>query len=156
WVAGAGGDAEQGITMLTDSIAELRRTGTSLALPGFYLLLVQLCLRAGREQEAARLVPMAAIETRGSAGWGAGIERMRGDILAANDANAAEAAYRQSLAIARRQHAVPFLCRTTLSLVRLLQSQGRGEESKALLRECVAQLQEGEDIAMVREVRSTI
>ena len=142
--------------MLTDSIAELRRTGTSLALPGFYLLLAQLCLRAGRAQEAERLVPMAAAETRGYAVWDADIERMRGDILALNDAAAAEAAYRESLAIARRQHAIPFLCRTTLALVRLLQSQGRGRESHTLLEQCAAQLQEGEDVAMVRQVRSMI
>ena len=66
---------------------------------------------------------------------------------------AAEAAYRSSLAIARRQRAGLFMCKAALSLARLLQSRGRREEAYGVLEECLAQLHEGEDVVTVRQAR---
>ena len=81
WVAGAEGNLDEGIALLTDGLAALRQTGTSLSLPGFYVLLSQLYVRAGRLDEAMRVLEMAAgIEQ--SRMWDADIERVRGDILA--------------------------------------------------------------------------
>ena len=83
--------------------------------------------------------------------WDADIERMRGDIAA--DWVAAEAAYRSSLAIARRQRAGLFMCKAGLSLARLLQSRGRRKEAYDVLEECLAQLHEGQDVGTVRQAR---
>jgi class 3 adenylate cyclase/tetratricopeptide (TPR) repeat protein len=154
WVAGAEGALDDGIVMLADGVAALRRTGTSLAVPGFYVLLAQLKGRAGRPDEAARLLAMAE-GANGHAVWAADIERVRGDI-AGTDWTAAEAAYRVSLAIARRQGAARFLCGTALSLARLLQSRGRRQEARDLLAECLAALHEGDDVATVRQARALL
>jgi len=85
--------------------------------------------------------------------WAADIERVRGDILAA-DGQAAEHAYRSSLAIARRQRAGLSICKAGLSLARVLQSLGRRKEAHALLEECLQELAEGNDIMVVRQMRS--
>ncbi len=152
WVAGAEGNLDDGIAMLTDGLAALRQTGTSLSVPWFYLLLSQLYVRADRLDEARRLLALAA-GSRGYAVCDADIERVRGDIIAADWA-AAEAAYRSSLAIARRQQAGLFICKSALSLARLLQSRGRQKESHELLKECLTQLREGDDVMAVRQARS--
>jgi class 3 adenylate cyclase/tetratricopeptide (TPR) repeat protein len=152
WVAGGEGKIDEGITLLNEGIAALRQTGTSLSLPRFHLLLAQLHSRAGRRDDAERMLAIAT----GSGDhpvWAAEVERVRGDIVVA-DWSAAEAAYRSSLAIARRQRAGSFICKASLSLARLLQSRGRGREGYELLRESLTQLPEGHDIGPVRRARS--
>ena len=133
WVAGSEGDLDGGVAMLSDGIAALRQTGTALPLPGFYLLLAQLRVRAGHLDEASKALAMAA-GSDWRAVWAADVERVRGDILAADRA-AAEAAYRASLAVARRQQAGLFMCKAAMSLAQLLRSSGRREEGLALLTE---------------------
>jgi tetratricopeptide (TPR) repeat protein len=148
------GNLDEGIAILTDGLAALRQTGTTLALPGFYLLLSQLYVRAGRLDEAGQELAKADT-SKGYAVWAADVERVRGDIIAADWA-AAEAAYRSSLAIARGQRAGFFMCKAGLSLARLLQSRGRRKEGYEVLEECLAQLNEGEDVMTVRQARSML
>jgi class 3 adenylate cyclase len=152
WVTGAEGNLDDGIGMLIDGLAALTQTGTSLSVPGFYVLLSQLYVRADRLDEARRLLVTAA-GSRGYAVWDADIERVRGDIAVADGA-AAEAAYRSSLAIARRQRAGLFMCKGALSLALLLQSRNRQEEGYAVLKECLAQQNEGDDVIVVRKARA--
>ena len=83
--------------------------------------------------------------------WDADIDRVRGDIAA--DLVAAVAAYRSSLAIARRERAVLLMCKAALSLARLLQSRGRRKEAYDGLDECLAQLHEGQAVGTVRQAR---
>jgi predicted negative regulator of RcsB-dependent stress response len=154
WVAGAEGNVDDGVAMLSAGIAALRQTGTALSLPGFYLLLAQLYVCAGRFDEASEALAMAT----GSdcrAVWAADVERVRGDILA-TDRAAAEAAYRASLAVARRQQAGLFMCKAAMSLARLLQSSGRQEEGCALLTESLAHLHGGNEFDTVRQARLMI
>ena len=154
WVAGHEDDRDDGITSLSTAIGTLRRTGTSLALPGFQVLLAQLCIRAGRLEEAAGLIAEAAAVGE-YAVWASEIERTRGDLIAADWA-AAEAAYRTSLAIARRQKAGLFACKAADSLARLLQSRGRLQEAHDILHECLASLTEGDDVLPIRKARVTL
>lgn len=152
WVAGGEGRIDEGITLLNEGIAALRQTGTTLSLPRFHLLLAQLHSRAGRRDEAERMLAIATASGN-HAVWAAEVERVRGDIMA-DDWSAAEAAYRSSLAIARRQRAGSFICKASLSLARLLQSRGREREGYELLKESLTQLSEGHDIGTVRQARS--
>ena len=75
---------------------------------------------------------------------------------AAADRAAAEAAYRASLAVARRQQAGLFICKASMSLARLLQSSGRREEGRALLTESLAHLHGGDEFGTVRQTRLMI
>ena len=97
----------------------------------------------------------AATAAKDYAVWAADIERVRGDFLAA-DWRAAEAAYRSSLAIARRQKAGLFACRAGESLARLLQSRGRIQEAHDILHDCLAPLSEGSDVLPLRKARATL
>jgi class 3 adenylate cyclase/tetratricopeptide (TPR) repeat protein len=151
WVAGVEGNLDGGVAMLSDGIAALRQTGTVLSLPGLYLLLAQLCVRAGRLEEAGEALALAA-GSNGRAVWAADVERVRGDIIAA-DPVAAEAAYRSSLAIARRQQAGLFKCKASMSLARLLRSSGRRQEGYELLKESLAHLHGGDGFDVAREAR---
>ena len=152
WVAGAEGNLDEGIAMLTDGLAALRETRTALSVPGIYLLLSQLYVHAGRLGDAMQMLEMATAD-KGFALWDADIERVRGDILAADGASA-EAAYWSSLTIARRQQAGLLTCKAGLSLSRVLQSRGQQKEACALLEECLAPLHEGNDVGSVRQARS--
>ena len=80
---------------------------------------------------------------------------MRGDTLA-DDPEAAESAYRSSLAIARRQGAGLLACKSGLSLAELLQARGRHREAHQLLSDCLAPLGEGADVVAVRNARSMV
>ena len=153
WVAGQEDDRDDGIAALTAAIGTLRQTGT-LALPAFQVMLAQLDIRAGRLDEASALITQAAAVGE-YAVWASEIERTRGDLLAADWA-AAEAAYRASLAIARRQNAGLFACKTADSLARLLQSRGKLQEAYDILRECLAPLSEGADVLPIRKARTTL
>jgi predicted ATPase len=154
WVKAQGSELAEGIMELSEGLAALRRTGTSLALPGFYALLAQLYVRAGRLPDAEETLKLATGATD-YAVWAADIERVRGDCLAA-DWKAAEAAYRSSLVIARQQEAGLFICRAADSLARLLQSRGRRKEGHDLLAECLAGVNEGEDVPAIRQARRTL
>lgn len=154
WVAGIEDDLESGIESLSRALTALRQTGTSLALPGFQVLLAQLFIRAGRFTEAADRLA-AARAGKEYAVWAADIERVRGDSLAA-DWVAAEAAYRSSLEIARRQKAGLFAVRAAESLARLLQSRGRTQEAHDILHEGIAPLTEGADVLPLRQARATL
>jgi len=154
WVVGVEGNLDEGIAILTEGLSALTRTGTTLALPGFNLLLGQLYVRAGRLDEAGQVLARA-LGSKGHAVWAADVERVRGDVIAADWA-AAEAAYRSSLAIARGQRAGLFMCKAAISLARLLQSRGRRKEAYEVLEECLAHLHEGEDITTVRQARSML
>lgn len=155
WVEGAEGDVERGVAMLREGMAGLCETGTSLSLPGFHLLLAQLHLRAGDLDEASGCLAKA-VGSEGFAMWDAEIERVRGDIVArqaCEDGAAAETAYRRSLEIGRRQSAGVLICTTALKLARFLEANHRAAEGHELLRECLAPLDEGDDVAVVRQAR---
>lgn len=158
WVAGAEGNIECGITMLKEGMMGLSDTGTSLSLPGFHVLLAELHLRAGRPEQAMDSLTMAA-GTKYLGVWEAEIQRVRGDILArqaSGDGAAAEAAYRSSLEIAHRQSAAPLICKTGLSFARLLTANRRSREAHELLNRCLASLQEGKDVWLMREARQML
>ena len=61
------------------------------------------------------------------------LHRVRGDVLAKNDPVAAEAAYRESLRIAREQGARTFELQAAHALTKLYQSTGRAAEAHAVL-----------------------
>jgi hypothetical protein len=59
----------------------------------------------------------------------------------------AEASFHQAIEIARRQEAKSYELRTTISLARLLASQGRREEARAMLADIYGCFTEGFDSA---------
>jgi hypothetical protein len=147
WVAGSQGLLAEGIETLLAGLAALEKTGTSLALPQFFLMLAQLCIRARRWQEAAAALDRAP---QGNPGRLADVERVRGEYLSLRpgpDLAAAETAYRFSLEIARRQGAGLLVLESALSLAEFLRRSERRQEARAVLAAGLAALPEGRDAA---------
>jgi class 3 adenylate cyclase/tetratricopeptide (TPR) repeat protein len=142
WVAGAQGDLTQGINKMVAGLGALERTATSLALPGFFVLLAQLYLRAGEWNDASKVLEMA-VGARGHAVWDGDVERVKGDMYLTRthpDMVAAEKAYRSSLAIARKQAAGLLIFKAGFSLARLLRSLHRQQEGYEILGASLGQL----------------
>ena len=148
WAIGTVNSISLGIEKMCEGLAGLEKTGTMLALPGFYLLLAQLHTRNANLDGAREALHKAAgREGQGTRIWNAEVERMRGVILASgpdSDLGAAEAAYRSSLDLARRQKARSLELRTAVNYARLLERSGRRQEGHDLLKGCLAQIAEGQ------------
>jgi hypothetical protein len=83
---------------MVDGISSLELMATELVLPGFYVRLAELYIRAGQLHEARRALQKAdGAPGFGTRAWDPEIERVRGVLLtlrARPDFEAAEAAYR--------------------------------------------------------------
>ncbi len=157
WVIGAEGRLSDGINEMVDGLSALEGTGTLLALPGLYTLLAELYLRAHRFPEAEGALGRAA--SGNGKTWAAEIERLRGDILALQpepNPEAAEQAYRSSLAIASHQNACALMLKAGLGLSGLLQRADRPHEAGELLSLCLARMPDGLESQEVKRARAAI
>src|SRR5229473_2352491 len=73
-----------------------------------------------------------------------------------DDEAAAEASFRKSIAVARRQSAKMFELRATMSLAHLLAKQERREEARAMLAEIYGWFTEGLDTADLKEAKALL
>jgi class 3 adenylate cyclase len=147
WVFGCQGSLLEGIEIMLAGLAALEKTGTSLALSRFFLMLAQLYIRAGRWRETGLALDRAP---QGNPRWDADIERVRGEFLSLRpdaDPAAAETAYRASLAIARRQGAALPTFKSSFSLAEFLWRSERRQEARDVLAAGLAALPEGADTA---------
>jgi class 3 adenylate cyclase len=147
WVAGCQGALAEGIETMFAGLAALEKTGTSLALSQFLVMLAQLYIRAARWCEAAAALDRAP---QGKPRWYADVERVRGEFLSRRpdpDPAAAERAYRAGLDIARRQGAGLLILKSAGSLAEFLQRSERRQEARDVLADGLAALPEGRDAA---------
>ena len=84
-----------------------------------------------------------------------GLYRIKADLLLALSEDAeAETCFHQALDVARRQSAKYFELRAAISLARLWQKQGKGEEARQLLAEIYGWFTEGFDTKDLKERRN--
>ncbi len=118
--------------------------------------------RLGRADEALAL--LNEIETHlTQVGWAvsaAELQRLRAELLlsraASGDSAAAEAAFRNAIEIARRQHARLFELRAANGLARMLDSEGRRDEAFAILGQIYGQFTEGFDARDLKDARALL
>ena len=85
------------------------------------------------------------------------IMRLRGNLhLNQGNTELAEADFRDSIAMARSMSARTWELRTTMSLARLLDSQGRRDEARAILTEIYNCFTEGFDTADLKDAKSLL
>jgi hypothetical protein len=141
WQAGATvllGWAEGGPegTALLEQGIELWRTTESGTYLAYYLaLLAETRMRSGNADGALAALDEAdrvAVTTQERL-YEPESRRLRGELLAARDAEAAEAQLRAAVASARGQQARALELRAALSLGRFLRARGRNEEARAVL-----------------------
>ena len=85
------------------------------------------------------------------------LHRLPGDLLnAAGDQSEAERHYRQAIAVAKRQSAILFQLRASVSLARLRRDQGRRAEAGDLLAPVYNRFTEGFDAPVLKEAKALL
>jgi hypothetical protein len=147
WVAGSQGSLAEGIETMRAGLAALERTGTSLALSQFFLMLTRLYIRAERWREAATVLDRVPQD---NPRWSAEFNQVRGEFLSLRpdpDLAAAETAYRVALDIAQRQRAALLILKSALALAEFLRRSERRQEARDVLAAGLEALPEGHDVA---------
>jgi len=148
------GQATEGVVLIRKGIEGVGNN------PGLTRLMTWLAVaheRAGSLADALETVERAlgvnpdALLTRPEA------LRMRGELqLKKGQAELAKADFRDSIALARNMGAKVWELRTTMSLARMLASQGRRDEAHSMLAEIYTWFTEGFDTADLREAKALL
>ncbi len=146
---------------LRQSVAAIPRMGVLINTPYFMSFLVQAYRQAGRIDDGLRVLDdaQASIDARDERYWEAEIRRLRGELLlsrSAANAEDAQACFEQALDISRKQGAKSLELRAAISLARLWQQQGKGDDAREHLRDCYAWFTEGFDTADLKEAKALL
>jgi predicted ATPase len=139
-------------------MAAVLATEQALARPLCLILLAEATGHAGQVDEGLRLLieALRVLEESGRGDLLAEVYRLYGEFLlcqAAPDAAQAEACFQQALSKARHQQAKSWELRAAMSLSRLWQHQGKGDEARELLAPIYGWFTEGFDTADLRDAR---
>jgi class 3 adenylate cyclase/predicted ATPase len=150
------GRTEEGLALLMQGLAVYRGTGAALQVPRFLAELADAYGKGGRPLEGLKCLDEAArqVEQTQERWAEAHMLRVRGELLAAvGEYAAAEAGFRQAIAVARRQKAKLWELRAARSLSRLWREQGRHEEARDLLAPIYGWFTEGFDAPDLGEAK---
>src|SRR5215469_3928770 len=136
WCLSASGRVEEGLELLSESLANIRATGAVTSVPFFLTMHAGALGNAGRPTEGLKQLNEAVqqIEATKERWSESDVHRVRGELLiAVGDAVVAEKSLYQAIAVARRQSAKLFELRAAASLARLWLDQGKRAEARHLL-----------------------
>jgi predicted ATPase len=152
---------EEGLAQIRDGLALIRESGQADFSFG-YALLAEALLKAGRASEGVAVVA-EGLEASGRNNDGvakAELWCIRGHLLLLQAPpgceHEAEKSFRQAIEIARHQQAKWWELRATVSLARLLASQGRRDEARAMLSEIYCWFTEGFDTADLKDAKALL
>jgi len=153
------GQAQEGLTLLTQGLAARRVTGCTLSTPTVLVGFAETYAMLGQPVEGLNCLAEAAqiIEATEERFSEAELHRVRGDLLnATGNRAAAEQSHHQALAIAERQSAKLFeLCAAT-NLARLWCDQGKCDEARHLLEPIYGWFTEGFDTPVLQEAKTLL
>jgi class 3 adenylate cyclase/tetratricopeptide (TPR) repeat protein len=153
------GQAQEGLTLLTQGLVAIRATGAVAGTPFVLTGLAEAYAMLGQPVEGLNSLAEAAqiVETTDERDQEAEVHRVRGELLnATGDRAGAEQSYHQALAVARRQSAKLFeLCSAT-SLARLWRDQGKRTEARALLAPVYGWFTEGFDTPVLKDAKALL
>ncbi len=158
WALAEQGQGEDGITQMCQGLAAWRASGAELGRPYFLALVAEGCGKMGPVEEGLTLLAeaLAAVHNTGERWCEVELYRLKGELLLARsgeDHGEAEACFRQALETARRQGAKSLELRAAMSLSRLWQQQGKGDEARELLAPIYGWFTEGFDTADLQEAK---
>jgi TOMM system kinase/cyclase fusion protein len=161
WALFAQGQGTEGMVQMRQGLAALQATGGEVRRQLFLPLLAEAYGGIGQSEEGLNVLAeaLSAVEKTRGRFYEAELYRLRGELLLARSAEhhtEAETCFRQSLNIARRQQAKSWELRAGLSLSRLWQQQGKGDEARELLAEIYSWFTEGFDTADLQEARALL
>jgi predicted ATPase len=159
WTSAEEGEKEHGIQLMSEGLAALDATGQILWRPYHLALVAEGHMKAGDIVEARGLIADAletALETD-ERYYEAELHRLKGELLMSDDLQReSEDAFHRAIQIARKQSALSLELRATMSLSRLWQRQGRGEEARRVTFAVYGRFTEGFDTADLKEAGALI
>jgi predicted ATPase len=160
WAMAAGGNRE-GLAQLQQGLAGSRATGTELYMPYLLCLLAEGYSEAGRLDDGLSALAEAldAADQRDERQAEAEIHRLKGELLLRQDeSNAGEArkCFERAIEVARQQSARSWELRATMSLARLLMTQGKRDEARAMLADIYNWFTEGFDTADLKDAKALL
>jgi class 3 adenylate cyclase/tetratricopeptide (TPR) repeat protein len=154
------GQAQKGIALLMQGLAELRPIGCVTNMPLLFTWLAEAHAMLGHSAEGQNYLAEAAriVETTDERNTEAELlHRMRGDRLnAAGDQSGAERHYREAIDIAERQSSKLIQLRASTSLARLWRNQGKREEARDLLGPIYNRFTEGFDAPDLKDAEALL
>jgi tetratricopeptide (TPR) repeat protein len=159
WSLAGLGSADEGIPLLAAGLAGLHDHGIVVWRPWALTLLADACRMAGQWQSALEHLAEARelADERGARYFQAETLRLTGDVLlATGDAPAAEASYREAIAIAQQQSAKLWELRAGISLARPWRDQGKRSQARDLLAPVYGWFTEGLGTPVLLEAKALL
>jgi predicted ATPase len=159
WALAKQGQWEMSIVQMRHNIGVYQATGARLGCSWFLAQLAEIYGESGQAEEGLRVLAeaLALIDNTGEGYYEAESHRLKGELLLRKEGTeatgAAEACFRQSLMIARRQGSKSWELRTATSLARLWHEQDKLQEARALLAPIYDWFTEGFDTADLQDAR---
>jgi predicted ATPase/DNA-binding winged helix-turn-helix (wHTH) protein len=151
------GRPADGIELIRRGITELLDTGLRLTLSGCTTLLAIAQQRAGALDDALETAEKALEVIHEDPVHRPNTLMVRGELrLAKGQSELAEADFHHSIKLAKSMGAKAYELRTAISWARLLVSQGRANEARAILAEIYNWFTEGFDTADLREAKALL
>ena len=153
------GQIEEGITLMRRSMSTGESTGTRCFLSGRLGAVAWAQAETGSQEEALVTLgeALAMVEETGERYFEAELLRLKGTLLSAQGREAeGETSLLDAVAVARRQRARAWELRATVSLCRLWQRQGKGQEAREALEEVYGWFAEGFDTRDLVEARGLL
>jgi len=153
------GQAQEGLALLTQALAELGVSGSVANTPMLFTWLAKAHAMLGQPSEESHcLVEAARIVAATDERWHeTELCRTQGDLLnAAGDRSGAERNYHQAIAVAGRQSAKLLQLKASTSLARLWRDQGKRAEARDLLGPIYNWFTEGFDAPDLKEAKALL
>jgi TOMM system kinase/cyclase fusion protein len=160
WALTVQGQRAEGLAQVQQGLAAWRATGAGLLRSYWCALLAEVHGYVGQPEAGldvlAETLPL--IETVGERIWTAELYRLKGELLlrAFADAPQATACFHHAIDVARYQQAKTWELRAAMSLSRLWQQQGKGEEARKLLAPIYDWFTEGFATADLQEAKALL
>jgi predicted ATPase len=159
WTMTEQGHNEEGIAQIQEGLAAYRATGAELLRQYLLCLLAEACMQTGRIDDGLRALMEALAVEHENRFYEAETYRLKGELLLRQDDSNAEEAhgcYERAIEIARKQSAKSFELRATMSLARLLATQGRRNGARAMLAATYNWFTEGFDTADLKDAKTLL
>jgi predicted ATPase/DNA-binding SARP family transcriptional activator len=159
WTQAIAGQVEEGTAQMRQGLATLQAIGTGMQRSHLLALLIEAYAVAGQAQQglSAAAEALAFVEHSGERYYEAELYRLRGELLHQQEHEAeAEASFDHAIEVARRQQAKSWELRATVSLCRLWQRRGKGEEAHQRLTEIYGWFTEGFDTPDLQKARALL
>jgi predicted ATPase len=159
WALAVTGEAADGIAPILRGLAICRSAGHNLGRPCVLTMLAEAYGIAGQPEEGcARLAEAEQLVEATQERWAeAEMYRLRGTLLLSmQQRSAAEASYREALAVARRQNAKLWELRAALDMAGLCCDQGRMDDGREVLAPILAWFTEGVTTPVLRDARRVL